>query len=197
MCIRDRDTVGTEITLVIKENTDTENYDEFLDEYRLVDIVKKYSDYVRYPIKMEREKTRQKPRPEDAGEDYKPEYETYREVETLNSMIPLWKRSKSEVKPEEYNEFYKKKFFDYTDPARTIVSRTEGTATYNALLFIPGHAPYDYYTREYEKGLQLYASGVLIMEKCPDLLSDYFSFVKGIVDSQDLSLNISREMLQK
>ena len=150
-----------------------------------------------YPIKMEREKTRQKPRPEDAGEDYKPEYETYREVETLNSMIPLWKRSKSEVKPEEYNEFYKKKFFDYTDPARTIVSRTEGTATYNALLFIPGHAPYDYYTREYEKGLQLYASGVLIMEKCPDLLSDYFSFVKGIVDSQDLSLNISREMLQK
>ena len=174
----EKDTVGTEITLVIKENTDTENYDEFLDEYRLVDIVKKYSDYVRYPIKMEREKTRQKPRPEDAGEDYKPEYETYREVETLNSMIPLWKRSKSEVKPEEYNEFYKKKFFDYTDPARTIVSRTEGTATYNALLFIPGHAPYDYYTREYEKGLQLYASGVLIMEKCPDLLSDYFSFVK-------------------
>ena len=193
----EKDTVGTEITLVIKGNTDTENYDEFLDEYRLVDIVKKYSDYVRYPIKMEREKTRQKPRPEDAGEDYKPEYETYREVETLNSMIPLWKRSKSEVKPEEYNEFYKKKFFDYTDPARTIVSRTEGTATYNALLFIPGHAPYDYYTREYEKGLQLYASGVLIMEKCPDLLSDYFSFVKGIVDSQDLSLNISREMLQK
>lgn len=193
----DKDTAGTQITLVIKENTDQEQYDQFLEEYTLVDIVKKYSDYVRYPIQMYREKTRAKEKPADAGEDYKPEYETYTELETLNSMVPLWKRDKKDVTPEEYNEFYKAKFFDYTDPARVITSRTEGTATYNALLFIPGRAPFDYYTREYEKGLQLYASGVLIMEKCADLLPDYFSFVKGIVDSQDLSLNISREMLQK
>ena len=146
---------------------------------------------------MYREKTRAKEKPADAGEDYKPEYETYTELETLNSMIPLWRRNKSEVTEEEYNHFYKEKFFDYTDPARVITSRTEGTATSNALLFIPGRAPFDYYTRDYEKGLQLYASGVLIMDKCPDLLPDHFSFVKGIVDSQDLSLNISREMLQK
>ena len=188
---------GTQIILVIKENTDQDQYDQYLDEYTLVDIVKKYSDYVRYPIRMYREKTRAKEKPADAGEDYKPEYETYTELETLNSMIPLWRRNKNEVTEEEYNRFYKEKFYDYTDPARVITSRTEGTATYNALLFIPGRAPFDYYTREYEKGLQLYASGVLIMDKCPDLLPDYFSFVKGIVDSQDLSLNISREMLQK
>lgn len=189
--------VGTKIIMVVKENTETENYDEFLDEYNLVHIVKKYSDYVRYPIQMEREKTRAKERPADAGEDYQTEYETYTELETLNSMVPLWKRSKSEVTDEEYNQFYKDKFYDYTDPARVIVSRTEGTATYNALLFVPGHAPFNYYGRDYEKGLQLYASGVLIMDKCADLLPDHFSFVKGIVDSQDLSLNISREMLQK
>ncbi len=188
---------GTQIILVIKENTEQDQYDQYLDEYTLVDIVKKYSDYVRYPIRMYREKTRAKEKPADAGEDYKPEYETYTELETLNSMIPLWRRNKSEVTEEEYNHFYKEKFFDYTDPARVITSRTEGTATYNALLFIPGRAPFDYYTRDYEKGLQLYASGVLIMDKCPDLLPDHFSFVKGIVDSQDLSLNISREMLQK
>lgn len=188
---------GTQIILVIKENTEQDQYDQYLDEYTLVDIVKKYSDYVRYPIRMYREKTRAKEKPADAGEDYKPEYETYTELETLNSMIPLWRRNKSEVTEEEYNRFYKEKFFDYTDPARVITSRTEGTATYNALLFIPGRAPFDYYTRDYEKGLQLYASGVLIMDKCPDLLPDHFSFVKGIVDSQDLSLNISREMLQK
>ena len=193
----DKPEVGTQVILVVKENTETEDYDRFLDEYTLVNIVKKYSDYVRYPILMYREKSRQKPRPEDAGEDYKPEYESYTELETLNSMVPLWKRSKSEVTEEEYNQFYKDKFYDFTDPARVIVSRTEGTATYNALLFVPGRAPYDYYTREYEKGLQLYASGVLIMEKCADLLPDYFSFVKGVVDSQDLSLNISREMLQQ
>ena len=193
----DKDDVGTKIIMVVKESTENENYDRFLEEYTLVDIVKKYSDYVRYPITMYREKSREKERPEDAGEDYKPEYETYTELETLNSMVPLWKRSKSEVTDEEYNEFYKNKFMDFADPARTIVSRTEGTATYNSLLFIPSHTPYDYYTREYEKGLQLYASGVLIMEKCSDLLPDYFSFVKGIVDSQDLSLNISREMLQQ
>ncbi len=193
----EKEEVGTEITLVIKEDTENENYSQYLDEFTLVNIVKKYSDYVRYPIQMYRHKSRMKDKPENAPEDYKPEYEEYTELETLNSMVPLWKRNKDEVKPEEYNQFYKEKFFDYTDPARVITSRTEGTATYNALLFIPGRAPYDYYTREYEKGLQLYASGVLIMEKCADLLPDHFSFVKGIVDSQDLSLNISREMLQK
>ena len=193
----EKEDVGTQIIMVVKENTDTENYDKFLDEYTLVDIVKKYSDYVRYPIQMYREKSRAKEKPADAGDDYKPEYETYTELETLNSMVPLWKRSKSDVKDEEYNQFYKEKFMDFTDPARVMVSRTEGTATYNALMFIPGRAPYDYYTREYEKGLQLYASGVLIMEKCADLLPDHFSFVKGVVDSQDLSLNISREMLQQ
>lgn len=194
---------GTKVILVLKEDvagengSEGENYSQYLEEYTLADIVKKYSDYVRYPIRMERTKSRQKPKPEDAGEDYTPEYESYTEVETVNSMVPLWRRDKKDVKPEEYNEFYKQKFMDYTDPARVITTRTEGTATYNALLFIPGRAPYDYYTREYEKGLQLYASGVLIMEKCADLLPDHFSFVKGIVDSQDLSLNISREMLQK
>jgi molecular chaperone HtpG len=193
----ERDTAGTDVILHIKDNTDTDNYDNFADEYGLVAIVKKYSDYVRYPIQMYREKSRQKEKPADASEDYKPEYETYTELETLNSMVPIWKKQKSEVKDEEYNEFYKSKFHDYTDPARVIVSRTEGTANYNALLFIPGRPAYDYYTKEYEKGLALYASGVLIMEKCADLLPDYFSFVKGIVDSQDLSLNISREMLQK
>ena len=193
----EKEDVGTKIIMVIKENTDIENYDEFLDEYHLVHIVKKYSDYVRYPIQMYREKSRAKERPADAGEDYQTEYETYTELETLNSMIPLWKRNKSDVTDEEYNKFYQDKFYDFTDPARVIVSRTEGTATYNALLFVPGHAPYNYYTRDYEKGLQLYASGVLIMDKCADLLPDYFSFVKGIVDSQDLSLNISREMLQQ
>ena len=193
----EKEEAGTEIILVIKDNTDDENYDNYLDEYSLAALVKKYSDYVRYPIQMYREKTREKEKPADAPEDYKPEYESYTELETLNSMVPIWKKTKSEVKDEEYNEFYKNKFYDYTDPARVITSRTEGTATYNALLFIPSHAPYDYYTKEYEKGLALYASGVLIMEKCSDLLADYFSFVKGVVDSQDLSLNISREMLQQ
>ena len=192
-----KDTVGTQIILHIKPDTDTEKYDNFLDEYGIVAIVKKYSDYVRYPIQMEREKSRQKPEPDPKPEDYKPEWETYTELETLNSMVPIWKKQKSEVTDEEYASFYKDKFNDYSDPARVIVSRTEGTANYNALLFVPSHRPYDFYTKEYEKGLALYASGVLIMEKCADLLPDYFSFVKGIVDSQDLSLNISREMLQK
>ncbi|MEG1366036.1 MAG: molecular chaperone HtpG [Oscillospiraceae bacterium] len=185
----EKDTVGTEVILVVKENDGDEKYDEFLDEYRLVSIIKKYSDYIRYPIKMLREHSRLK-------EGSKDEYEKYSEDETLNSMVPLWNKAKKNVKPEEYNEFYKEKFMDYTDPARVIQSKTEGVATYNALLFIPSRAPYDYYTKEYEKGLQLYASGVLIMDKCADLLPDYFSFVKGLVDSQDLSLNISREMLQ-
>ena len=192
-----KDTVGTQIILHIKPDTDTEKYDNFLDEYGIVAIVKKYSDYVRYPIQMEREKSRQKPEPDPKPDDYKPEWETYTELETLNSMVPIWKKQKSEVTDEEYANFYKDKFSDYADPARVIVSRTEGTANYNALLFVPSHRPYDFYTKDYEKGLALYASGVLIMEKCADLLPDYFSFVKGIVDSQDLSLNISREMLQK
>ena len=193
----DKEDVGTEIILVLKDDTDTDKYSEYLEDYELANLVKKYSDYIRFPITMYREKSRQKPKPEDAGDDYKPEYETYTELETLNSMVPIWKRPKSEVKDEDYNEFYKNKFMDYTDPLRVITSRTEGTATYTALLFIPGSTPYDYYTKEYEKGLALYASGVMIMEKCGDLLPDYFSFVKGVVDSEDLSLNISRETLQK
>ena len=181
---------GTEIILHIKEDTEEEKYSEFLDTYRIRSLVKKYSDYIRYPIRMEVEKTR-------AKEGAENEYEHYFEVETLNSMVPLWKKNKNEITAEEYNSFYKEKFYDWQDPLKVIHTSAEGTATYNALLFIPAKAPMDYYSRDYEKGLQLYASGVLIMEKCPDLLSDYFSFVKGIVDSQDLSLNISREMLQK
>ena len=185
---------GTDITLSIKANTEEESYDEFLDSYRIQSLVKKYSDYIRYPIRMEVEKSRMK---EGTGTDEKPaEYETYTEMETLNSMVPIWRKNKSELKPEDYNRFYKEKFFDYQDPLAVIHSSTEGTATYNALLFIPSKPPFDFYTKEYEKGLQLYASGVLIMDKCPDLLPDYFSFVRGLVDSQDLSLNISREMLQ-
>jgi molecular chaperone HtpG len=164
-----------------------------LEEYRLQGLVKKYSDYIRYPIRMALTKSRRK---EGSGEGDKAEYESYTEVETLNSMTPLWKRAKGEVSQEDYAAFYKEKFMDFTDPAKVIVSSTEGTATYNALLFIPGREPFNYYTKEYEKGLQLYASGVLIMDKCADLLPDHFSFVKGLVDSQDLSLNISREMLQ-
>ena len=181
---------GTEIILHIKEDTEEEKYSEFLDTYRIRSLVKKYSDYIRYHIRMEVEKTR-------AKEGKENEYEHYFEVETLNSMVPLWKKNKNEITAEEYNSFYKEKFYDWQDPLKVIHTSAEGTATYNALLFIPAKAPMDYYSRDYEKGLQLYASGVLIMEKCADLLPDYFSFVKGIVDSQDLSLNISREMLQK
>lgn len=193
----EKDAPGTEIIMVLKEDTDGENYSQYLEEYTLVDLIKKYSDYIRYPITMYRQKSRQKPKPEDAGEDYKPEYETYTELETINSMVPIWKRNKNDVEEKDYNEFYKSRFNDYSDPLRVITSRTEGTATYTALLFIPGRTPYDYYTKEYEKGLALYASGVLIRDKCADLLPDYFSFVKGVVDSEDLSLNISRETLQK
>ena len=193
----DKEEVGTDIIMVMKDDTDEDKFSEYLDDYELANLVKKYSDYIHYPITMYREKSRQKPKPEDAGDDYKPEWETYTELETLNSMVPIWKRPKSEVKDEDYNEFYKNKFNDWQDPLRVITSRTEGTATYTALLFIPGQTPYDFYTKEYEKGLALYASGVMIMEKCGDLLPDYFSFVKGVVDSEDLSLNISRETLQK
>ncbi len=180
---------GTAITLHIKPKTEEEDTDEYLEPYRIQGIVKKYSDYIRYPIRMDMERSRLK-----EGSDK--EYESYTENVTLNSMVPLWRKNRSEITPEEYNQFYKEKFYDFEDPARVIHSSTEGAATYNALLFIPARAPFNYYTREYEKGLQLYASGVLIMDKCADLLPDYFSFVKGLVDSQDLSLNISREMLQ-
>ena len=186
---------GTEITLHIKEDTDDEKYGKYLEEYELRSLVKKYSDYIRYPIQMMVEKHRVK-----AGdEDKKPEeqeYESYKELETLNSMVPLWKKNKSEISDEDYNNFYKDKFYDYADPAKVIHTDVEGVVSYTALLFIPGKAPYNYYTKDFEKGLQLYSSGVLIMDRCPDLLPDYFSFVKGLVDSQDLSLNISREMLQ-
>ena len=194
----DKEDVGTEGILVVKENEGEEHYDEFLDDWRLAGIVKKYSDYIRYPIKMLREKSRaiEGTDKDEEGHYKAPEYETYTEDETLNSMVPIWKRDKKKVKDEEYAQFYKDKFGDYSDPARVIQSKTEGTATFNALLFIPSRTPYNYYTKEYEKGLQLYSSGVLIMEKCADLLPDYFSFVKGLVDSEDLSLNISREMLQ-
>lgn len=188
----DWDSHGTEIVLELKDDTDDEKYSDFLEQYRIETLVKKYSDYIRYPIRMDMERTRMK---EGSPED-KPEYEQYTENVTLNSMVPIWKKSKSEVTDEDYANFYKEKFMDYEEPARIIHSSTEGSATYNALLFIPARAPFNYYSRDYEKGLQLYASGVLIMEKCADLLPDCFSFVKGLVDSQDLSLNISREMLQ-
>ena len=180
---------GTKIVFELKPTTEEESYDEFLEQYRIRSIVKKYSDYIRYPIHMEVEKHRQKEGAEN-------ETETYREDETLNSMVPLWRKNKNEITKEEYEQFYRDKFYDYEAPLRIIHTSAEGTATYNALLFIPAKAPYDYYTKEFEKGLQLYSNGVMIMEKCADLLPDYFSFVRGLVDSQDLSLNISREMLQ-
>ena len=183
---------GTKITLHIKSDTEDENYSEFLDEWKIRELVKKYSDYIHYPIKMTVTKSRKK---EGSPED-KSEYEQYSEDETLNSMIPIWKRAQSEVTDEEYASFYRDKFFDYEKPIRVIRQKSEGTSEFEALLFIPGHAPYNYYSRDYEKGLQLYSSGVLIMDKCKELVPDYFSFVRGLVDSSDLSLNISREILQ-
>lgn len=185
----DRQDRGTEIVLNLKPDTDDEKYSEFLDSYRIRSLVKKYSDYIRYPIRMDVEKSRLK-------EGSKDEYETYTENETLNSMVPLWRKNKNEITEEQYNDFYKNKFSDYENPSKTIHMYTEGASTFHALLYIPAHAPFNYYTRDYEKGLQLYSNGVLIMDKCADLLPDYFSFVRGLVDSQDLSLNISREMLQ-
>ncbi len=181
--------IGTDVILKIKDNVGEDNYDEFLDEYRIKSLVKKYSDYIRYPIRMDVEKRRLKEGSEN-------EYESYKETEILNSMVPIWRKNKNELTDEDYNNFYQDKFYDYEKPLRVIHSSTEGTATYNALLFIPGRTPYNYYSKEYEKGLQLYSNGVLIMDKCADLLPDHFSFVRGLVDSQDLSLNISREMLQ-
>ena len=185
----EKSSFGTEITLYIKEDSDEERYSEFLDEYRIRGLIKKYSDYIRYPIKMEVKKSVPKP-------DAEGEYEEKYEIETLNSMVPIWKKSESEVTEEEYAGFYRDKFFDFEAPARVITQKSEGTATYTALLFIPAHAPFNYYTKDYEKGLELYSSGVMIMERCADLLPDYFSFVKGLVDSADLTLNISRETLQ-
>lgn len=186
---------GTEIVLHIKEDTEGENYSKFLEEYTVRDLIKRYSDYIRYPIQMMVEKHRPKEGAEPE-EGKAPEMESYMELETLNTMEPIWKRQKSKVKPEDYNEYYKSKFGDYEDPVKVIRTSVEGVSSYTALLFIPGHTPYDYYTKDYEKGLQLYSSGVMIMEKCKELLPDYFNFVKGLVDSQDLSLNISRETLQ-
>lgn len=192
----EKDGHGTEITLTLKSNTEDEAYDEFLSEYKIRGLIKKYSDYIRYPIRMMVEKSRPKEKPEGAPEDAAPEYETYQELETLNSMVPLWKKSKSELSEEDYNNFYKEKFYDFKDPAKVIHTSVEGVVSYTALLFIPGVAPFNYYSKDFEKGLQLYSSGVMIMDKCADLLPDCFSFVRGLVDSQDLSLNISREMLQ-
>ncbi len=185
----EKDHCGTEIVLKIKEDTEDEKYDEFLQEYRIRSLIKRYSDYIRYPIKMNVEQRRLKEGTEN-------EYDTVIEEQILNSMIPIWRRNKSEITEEEYHDFYQEKFYDFTQPLKVIHSNVEGMVSYNALLYIPAKTPYNYYTKEYEKGLQLYSSGVLIMDKCPDLLPDYFSFVKGLVDSQDLSLNISREMLQ-
>ncbi len=185
----EKENAGSEITLYVKEDTENEDYSKYLEQYTIDELVKKYSDYIRYPIVMEM--SHQVPDPDKEGE-----YITEVSEETLNSMVPLWRKNKSEIKPEEYNVFYKQKFMDYNNPLHVIHTKTEGQATFDALLYIPENPPYDFYSKEYEKGLQLYSNGVLIMDKCADLLPDYFSFVKGLVDSADLSLNISREMLQ-
>ena len=185
----DKESFGTEIVLHIKEDSDDEKYSDYLEEYKIRSLIKKYSDYIRYPIKMTVTRNEKKEGTEN-------EYEEVSKTEVLNSMIPLWKKAQSEVTDEEYNNFYSEKFYDFEAPLKVITQKSEGTATYTALMFIPSHAPYNYYTKDFEKGLELYSSGVMIMEKCSDLLPDYFSFVKGLVDSSDLSLNISREMLQ-
>ncbi len=185
----EKETFGTEIILYIKADTEDEKYSDFLEEYRIRGLVKKYSDYIRYPIKMTVSR-------QEKVEGTENEYKKVESVETLNSMVPIWKRAEGDVTVEEYGSFYTEKFYDYEAPARVITQKSEGTATYTALLFIPKHAPFNYYTKDFEKGLELYSSGVMIMERCQDLLPDYFGFVRGLVDSQDLSLNISREMLQ-
>ena len=203
-----KDTVGTEVIMSIKADSDEEKYGDYLDAYALSNLIKKYSDYIRWPIQMDVERpemketgeknddSRQKPKPEDAGEDYKPEYEQVQEWETINSMVPIWQRPKSKVTQEEYNQFYKSKFGDWQDPLLSIHVAAEGNFEYKALLYIPGQVPMNYFTTDFKKGLQLYSSGVMIMDKCSDLLPDHFSFVQGIVDTPDVSLNISREMLQ-
>ena len=183
---------GTDVIMTLKEDTDDEKYSEYLEEYELRSLIKKYSDYIRYPIRMEVEKSRKK---EDSPED-KPEYESYTEMTTLNSMVPLWQKNKKDVTEEEYNAFYQDKFYDYNKPLRVIHFSAEGQVSFKALLYIPSKAPYDFYTKDFKRGLQLYSSGVMIMDSCEDLLPEHFRFVRGVVDSQDLSLNISREMLQ-
>ena len=188
----ERLTPGTDVIMTLKEDTEEENYSQFLEEYQLRSLVKKYSDYIRYPIRMAVTKSRKKA---DCPED-RPEYEQYTEVETLNSMVPIWQRAKKDVTQEEYDTFYREKFFDYNKPLRTVSSSVEGAVSFKSLLYIPSKAPYDFYTKDYKRGLQLYSSGVLIMECCEELLPEHFRFVRGVVDSQDLSLNISREMLQ-
>ena len=185
-----KDTYGTDVILTIRDDIEDENYSEFLDSFRIQGLIKKYSDYITYPIKMEVEH-------EHLKKDSKDEYEKIKKIETINSLVPLWKRNKKKITEEEYNTFYSDKFFDYEKPLKVIHNSSEGMISFNSMLFIPSHAPYNYYTKDYEKGLQLYSNGVLIMEKCADLLPDYFSFVKGVVDSPDLSLNISREILQQ
>lgn len=186
----EKDSVGTEIILKLKENTEDENYDEFLEEYRLKEIIKKYSDFIRYPIKMDVTERKRKEGSEN-------EFEEYKEEKIINSMVPIWRKNKSELTEEDYENFYQEKHYGFDKPIKHIHISVDGTVRYQAILFIPEKIPFDYYTKEFEKGLELYSSGVLIMEKCPDLLPDYFSFVKGMVDSEDLSLNISREMLQQ
>ena len=187
-----RDYPGTDVIMTLKEDTEEEKYSQFLEEYEIRNLVTKYSDYIRYPIRMEVEKSRKK---EDSPED-KPEYESYKEMETLNSMVPIWQRPKKDVTEEEYDTFYREKFYDYNKPLRVIHSSAEGAVSFKALMYIPGKAPYNFNTVDFKRGLQLYSSGVLIMENCEDLLPEHFRFVRGVVDSQDLSLNISREMLQ-
>lgn len=194
---------GTDVILTIRENTKGENgeagenYDTYLTEWGLRDLITRYSNYVRYPIQMMVSKSRELPRPEDAGDDYQPQYEDYQELETINSMMPIWKKRSSDVEQSDYNEFYKSTFHDWDNPARTISFHAEGSLEYDALLFIPGRAPFDLYSKDYQKGLSLYSSNVMIMEKCADLLPDYYNFVCGVVDSADISLNISRETLQQ
>lgn len=193
---------GTDIILTLRASeqgaseVEGEDYDRYLTEWGLRDLVTRYSNYVRYPVQMLVTKSRQKPKPEDAGDDYTPEYEDYTELETLNSMTPIWKKRSSDVSDEDYNEFYKATFHDFEDPARTVSFHAEGTLEYDALLFVPARAPFDLYSKDYQKGLALYSSNVLIMEKCADLLPDYYNFVRGVIDSADVSLNISRETLQ-
>ena len=185
----EKETVGTTITIYLKPDTDDEKYSEFLEEFKIKSLIRKYSDYIKYPIKMDVKKSRK-------IEDTENDYQDYIEEETLNSMTPVWRKNKSELTEDDYNNFYKEKFFDFENPLRTLHTSADGVVSYNALLYIPTRPPFDYYTREYKKGLQLYTNGVMIMDKCEDLLPDYFSFIKGLVDSADLSLNISREILQ-
>lgn len=193
----EKDQHGTEIVLYLKDNSDEEDYDQYLSQYEIEGLIKKYSDYIRYPIRMEVEEQRKiETANEGEAEQDEPQYETVKEIKTMNSMVPLWKRPKKDITKEEYDEFYKDKFDDYQAPQKVIHTRVEGTVSFDTLLFIPGKAPYNYYSQDYERGLQLYSRGVFIMDKAQELIPEYFRFVKGLVDSQDLSLNISREMLQ-